>query len=365
PIEFSLVPAAIQRQQNLTKKKPAFIIAGLTILLTLGVFWFSTSETKKLVEQANYQMKDPHEKLEKAEKMVKTPDASAASKVGQYNALGEVILQRARWSSIYNEIYRLKPNNLWINSITPILTDINPYEPETVELPVAGEGGGEDGMMSMGSPADSGSDMFSGMEGESSNPLMAEGPLPISGLEIVGTCVQPYPSPRSMAWSATMGDMVDFDGIFQLEAKSAPAEEPAETSEKTEEAAASDDGEEKAEAPVSEEPKELSPEDIKKAEYAALRKKIASAQSPELAFEAALRMSPLFDADPAMTVITMNRELYAYPQERFGRIGKKVARARAFKMQVKFATSLEVYNIPSASMLQRGMGMDGMMGSPN
>ncbi|MBO7534278.1 MAG: type IV pilus assembly protein PilM, partial [Victivallales bacterium] len=138
PIEFSLVPAAIQRQQNLTKKKPAFIIAGLTILLTLGVFWFSTSETKKLVEQANYQMKDPHEKMEKAEKMVKTPDASAASKVGQYNALGEVILQRARWSSIYNEIYRLKPNNLWINSITPILTDINPYEPETVEMPVVG-----------------------------------------------------------------------------------------------------------------------------------------------------------------------------------------------------------------------------------
>ena len=194
---------------------------------------------------------------------------------------------------------------------------------------------------------------------------MAEGPLPISGLEIVGTCVQPYPNPRSMAWSATMGDTVDFDGIFQLEAKSAPAEEPAETAEKTEEAAASDDGEEKAEAPAPEEPKELSPEDIKKAEYAALRKKIASAQSPELAFEAALRMSPLFDADPAMTVITMNRELYAYPQERFGRVGKKVARARAFKMQVKFATSLEVYNIPSASMLQRGMGMDGMMGSPN
>ena len=114
PIEFSLVPAAIQRQQNLTKKKPAFIISGLTILLTLGVFWFSASETKKLVEQANYQMKDPHEKLEKAEKMVKTPDSSAASKIGQYNALGEVILQRARWSAIYNEIYRLKPNNLWM-----------------------------------------------------------------------------------------------------------------------------------------------------------------------------------------------------------------------------------------------------------
>ena len=366
PIEFSLVPAAIQRQQNLTKKKPAFIISGLTILLTLGVFWFSASETKKLVEQANYQMKDPHEKMEKAEKMVKTPDGAAASKIGQYNALGEVILQRARWSAIYNEIYRLKPNNLWINSITPILTEMNPYEPETVDLPVAGEGGGEDGMMSMGSPADSGSDMFSGMEGENSNPLMAEGPLPISGLEIVGTCVQPYPSPRSMAWSATLGDTVDFDGIFQLEAKSAPAEETAETTEKAEDTAASEDGgEEKAEAPAPEEPKELSPEDIKKAEFAALRKKISTAQSPELAFEAALRMSPLFDADPAMTVITRNRELYAYPQERFGRIGKKVARARAFKLQVKFATSLEVYNIPSASMLQRGMGMDGMMGSPN
>jgi hypothetical protein len=278
--------------------------------------------------------------------------------------LGDVILQRARWSAIYNEIYRLKPNNLWITSITPILTEMNPYEPETVEIPVAGEGG-EEGMMSMGSPADSGSDMFSGMEGENSNPLMAEGPLPISGLEIVGTCVQPYPSARSMAWNATMGDSVDFDGIFQLEAKSAPAEEPAESTEKAEESASEDGGEEKAEAPAAEEPKELSPEDIKKAEFAAIRKQITSAQSPELAFEAALRMSPLFDADPAMTVITRNRELYAYPQERFGKIGKKMARARAFKMQVKFATSLEVYNIPSASMLQRGMGMDGMMGSPN
>ena len=364
PIEFSLVPAAIQRQQNLTKKKPAFIISGLTLLLTLGVFWFSTSETTKLVEQANFQMKDPHEKMEKAEKMVKTPNDSASSKIGQYNALGDVILQRARWSAIYNEIYRLKPNNLWINSITPILTEINPYEPETVDLPVAGEGMGDD----MGSPAMSGSDsMFdgSGMGEDNTDPLLSEGPLPISGLEIVGTCVQPYPSARSMAWSATMGDMIDFDGIFQLEAKSAPAEEPAaDTAEKTDEASA-EGGEEKAEAPAPEEPKELSPEDIKKAEYNAVLNKMKQAQSPELAFESALRMSPLFDADPAMTVITRNRELYAYPQERFGRIGKKVARARAFKMQVKFATSLEVYNIPSAAALQRGMGMDGMMGSPN
>lgn len=365
PIEFSLVPAAIQRQQNLTKKKPAFIISGLTILLTLGVFWFSTSETTKLVEQANFQMKDPHEKMEKAEKMVKTPNDSAASKIGQYNALGDVILQRARWSAIYNEIYRLKPNNLWINSITPILTEMNPYEPETVELPVAGEAG--EGGMGMSTPSDSGSDMFSGGMGEeNTDPMLSEGPLPISGLEIIGTCVQPYPSARSMAWSATLGDTVDFDGIFQLEAKAAPAEEPAaDAPEKTEEATASEEGEEKAEAAAPEEPKELTPEEIKKADFAAVRKKMMQAQSPELAFEAALRMSPLFDADPAMTVITRNRELYAYPQERFGRIGKKVARARIFKMQVKFATSLEVYNIPSAAAIQQGMGMDGMMGSPN
>ena len=360
PIEFSLVPAAIQRQQNLTKKKPAFIISGLTILLTLGIFWFSTSEEKKLAEQANFEMKDPHEKLERAEKMVKTPNDSAASKVGQYNALGDVILQRARWAAIYNEIYRLKPDNLWINSIKPILTEINAYEPETVEAPIAGEMS-EDGMMgSPGSPDSSGMFDSEGMGG-SNDPLLAEGPLPISGLEIVGTCIQPYPSAKSMAWSATLNDMSDFNGIFQLEAKAAPAEEPAETEEKAEE---SDGGEEKPEA-APEEPKELTPREIKQKQLAEYRKKITTSQSPELAFETALRMSPLFDAEPTMTCITRNREIYSYPQERFGKNGKKMARARVFKMQVKFATSLEVYNIPSAAALRNGMMDGGMMGSPN
>ena len=362
PIEFSLVPAAIQRQQNLTKKKPAFIISGLTILLTLGVFWFSTSEEKKLAEYANLKMKDPHEKMERAEKMVKTPNDSAASKINQYNALGTVILQRARWSAIYNEVYRLKPNNLWINSIKPILTDINAYEPETVEMPVAGEGG-EDGM-TMGSPGSDSGSMFEseGGPGGSNDPLMAEGPLPINGLEIVGTCLQPYPDMKSMAWSATLNDMSDFDGIFQLEAKAAPAEETAESEDKANE---SDGEEEKAEAAASAEPKELTPKQIKLNKLSEYRKKITTAQSPELAFEAALRMSPLFDAEPTMTCITRNRELYAYPQERFGKNGRKIARARVFKMQVKFATSLEVYNIPSAAALRNSSMMDGMMGSPN
>ncbi|NLG13014.1 MAG: type IV pilus assembly protein PilM [Lentisphaerae bacterium] len=359
PIEFSLVPAAIQRQQNLSKKKPFFVISGLTILLTLGAFWFSVDETRKLYDAANAKMEPIHLELDTKWKTITGPEGAASSQLSQFNALGDLMLQRARWASVYNEIYRLKPNNLWINSIKPIYSEVTPYEPETVDLPSAmAEGGMMGGGMMGGGMFDGGSG--GGMMMGNADPMAAEGAVPIAGLEIIGTCVMPYPDAKSMAWSATMGDRIEFDGIFQLEPKAAPASEEAP-------AAAEGEGETAdAEAKPAEAPVELTPAQQKAKEereaYARLRKSILSSQSPELAFEAALRQSPLFDADPTMTAITINSEIYSYPLERFGMVGRKSSRARAFKLQVKFLASLEVYNIPPPGLVRAGMGMDG--GSP-
>lgn len=313
PIELSLIPETIRRQQNFDKKKPYFVFSMIASLMILGVIAYGVDVRATVFEQAKRDL----EKLQIENKptLTKIEEArgKARQKEDQYQAVSDLLLQQAKWPVILNEIYRLKPNNLWLSSIKPIYGEVKPFEPVSAAaaMPSAAAGGG---MFGPG-PSDGGmfgpmseGPMMGGMGGE----IAAIGKMTnVGGLEIVGYSVMPDKGPVGFS----IGDEIPLPFTVEKEAESEAA--PVE-------------GEEAA-VPLSSNDK-------------IARAMRQAGGTPELAFEAALRQSRIFSADPQMTVLKVYRA------------ATTARNISTFAIQVKFTMPVEFYEITA------GAGRSGMMG---
>ncbi|HQL08488.1 MAG TPA: type IV pilus assembly protein PilM, partial [Lentisphaeria bacterium] len=113
PIELSLIPETIRRQQNFDKKKPYFVFSMIAGLMILGVVAYGVSvrgtifeQTKRELEKLQIENKPTLARIEEARN-------KARQKEDQYQAVSDLLLQQAKWPVILNEINRIKPNNLW------------------------------------------------------------------------------------------------------------------------------------------------------------------------------------------------------------------------------------------------------------
>ncbi|MGI5922530.1 MAG: type IV pilus assembly protein PilM [Lentisphaeria bacterium] len=317
PIELSLIPESIRRQQNFDKKKPYFVFSMIASLMILGVITYGVNVRSTLFEQAKRDL----EKLQIDSKptLVKIEEArsKAQQKEGQYQAVSDLLLQQAKWPVILNEIYRIKPNNLWLSSIKPIYGEVKAFVPDRAAGAADAAGGdifgpaATDGGM-FGPMMDG--PMMGGMGGE----VAAIGKMTnVGGLEIVGFSVMPDKGPVSFS----IGDEIPLP--FTVDKDEASEAAPVEGGEAT--------------TPLSNNDK-------------IARAMRQAGSTPELAFEAALRQSQLFSADPQMTVLKVYRS------------ATTARNISAFAIQVKFTMPLEFYEITAgAGRTGAGAGMGGGM----
>lgn len=281
PVELSLIPAKIRRQQQLDSRKPFFIASIVAVICLLAVVWYGLTSRISQYSQLN-------QKLEKQEAFVKTyitPIEEAQSRTNECKAhlesVADLLKQQANMPAILNEIYRLKPDYVWITSITPIMGDIKPIGGGAAPQAPQGEG-----------------DMGGGMFGDPGAEGMEEmGPPPenkgkIGGFEICGSTVKPYKE----AVQFTLGP--EFPFYFKVE-----KELPADVS--------------------GDQPKMSMNQFLENA----MRR---AGNTPELVYEAALRNSRIFDSDEKMTGIT-----YDKPSD-------TIQNFSDFKIQVKLMSNLEV-----------------------
>jgi len=288
PIELSLIPAKIRRQQQLDSRKPFFVASVVAVICLLAVVWYGLTSRISQYAQLN-------QKLEKHEAFVKTfitPIEEAQSRTNECKAhlesIADLLKQQANLPAILNEIYRLKPDYVWITSITPIMGDVKPIGGGAAsQAPQGGEGmgggmfgepGGE-GMEAMGPPTEN--------KGK------------IGGFEICGSTVKPYKE----AVQFTLG--AEFPFYFKVE-KELPADV------------------------AGEQPKMSMNQFLENA----MRR---AGNTPELVYEAALRNSRIFDSNEKMTGIT-----YDKPSD-------TIQNFSDFKIQVKLMSNLEVpsYDAPA------------------
>lgn len=164
PIEINLLPKVVQRQQNLTAKVPYFVgsmacIAVLFAIVYTGAKFAAVQSAKR---QAAYQ--ELWGKYERPFKDITDAIASADSAKAKIDELQTLLSQRAIWPSIIEEIYRAKPDNVWIDSITPIFGEVKARKEESVitDTVAAKAGGRGREMGGFGGLDFSGMDMMGG-----------------------------------------------------------------------------------------------------------------------------------------------------------------------------------------------------------
>ena len=359
PVELTLIPANIRRQQQLDRRKPYFLFAAVAIIALLGVVWYGLKQRVAAFTELNATLGEAEAKVKEIINPIEEAQSKTNESKGQIEAMQDLIKQQATIPSILNEIYRLKPDYVWITAITPIMGKVDPIggedqnNPDMMDpmgmgmpggggMPVgAGMPGG--GMPGGGMPGGGGAGMpGGGMPGGmfAGDPMMGpdgmwmDGPMIdnslIAGFEICGSAIKP--DSDEVKFTIPEGFVFPFKVDKELP-PGVPAitmKEPAES--------ASEEEKEKYKAEVEAQLSKLNEimlEAIKKA-----------GNTPELVFETALRNSRIFDSDEKMTGIT------------YDKTSDNVKNYSDFKIQVKLMTEIKAPTFEE----QQGGGMDMMMG---
>jgi type IV pilus assembly protein PilM len=165
PIEVTLVPETIRRQQALRRKKPFVFAAMACLVVILLVAWFAQLNQARLYSRAVDTVVQQREGVEGFATRIRGYTGETDQRKRQVAAITDLLRQRRRWPDLYNELYRLKPDNLWFHSIRPVIGEITP----AVRASPSRGGGG-------GSPMEGGGMMGGGMMGGGGFPGGMMGP---------------------------------------------------------------------------------------------------------------------------------------------------------------------------------------------
>ena len=189
-IEINLLPRTIRRQQAMAAKKPYFVAAMICLAFMLFVVSSGVSASATQAERRAALYAEQRAKFEKNYDSIKSAIGEADDAIGKIKSIKDFLGTRAMWPLIIEEVYRAKPDNVWIDAIEPIMGEV----PEITEESIVEDTSGAGDAMGMGMGADFGmSDMGMGGGGMGGMGDMGMGdgmggmglePVPIAGLLI-------------------------------------------------------------------------------------------------------------------------------------------------------------------------------------
>lgn len=117
PVEISLVPESIKKQESFSSRKP-FIIGSCCIWFAiLSVFILVKSRTVSLNLRTITQKKVNVERLNKIKTKIEALHGKQKKTLEKYNSVKELIEQRYSWSHLLNSLQAAKPQDVWLASI--------------------------------------------------------------------------------------------------------------------------------------------------------------------------------------------------------------------------------------------------------
>jgi hypothetical protein len=263
----------------LSAKKPYFVAAMLSVLVLLATVWIGLSNRADASEYCARQLETVRGQYEPNLNKIEQMNSSAQQMEGQCKKLTDLLMQRTVWPMLLNEIYRLKPDDLWLTSLKPIYGEVAQYVPTSIGPTIISSSPGEE----LFSSQDSGM-MFS--TGDSGGGGGVGQMVKIGGLNIEGM----YAGPTKGSSEVTEFSEPDFPFPVPPSADS--------------------------EASTGESGENLPPAQ-------------PNSNSPEIVFLERLRSSRLFSSDPAFTALRLFKQSPDFKN------------AGSFTMQIKFEFPLE------------------------
>ncbi len=321
PVEINLLPREVASQQSLHYKKPYFVGAMVTLLLMFCLIYLGMQQALKETKA----QKDAYEKVQATYKPayeeIKRAVGEAEGALGQVNDQKGFLMQRAKWPMILEEIFRARPDYVWIDSIEPVFGDLPAIEQQSIVEEEEGNATGGDDMFSLGGMgSDSmtmsmdGSDMFGSGTGSNLPSLTTVGGVMIQAHTI-----------RQKKDAFGKDPELAREPVYPFEV---PEKEEA-SQESEEEAQYDDEG--------NEIPRPLEPD--------------YQDQSGELLFVRNLKKSQLFSAEEEYTgVVSIQKSEY-------------LENGNDFQIQLKFNVLVEAY--PWSQSTTNASGMSGPGGGMN
>ena len=135
PIEISLKPVALQKQQDIKQKLPYFYASCASIVVCLGIILSSVNHLKDRDKDNVVMAQQEISNIKKLGKDVRAAKGALDSLEGQYSEALDIIKQRDVWSNLIDELQKILPDNVWLVAIKPLGSVSDP-------TPAAGGGGG-------------------------------------------------------------------------------------------------------------------------------------------------------------------------------------------------------------------------------
>jgi len=151
PIEITLLPDAVRKQNELRLKIPYFYASAVSLVLCLGILLWGVSRQQSVNEQKARLAHDEVAKINVLRGDINKAIEEKGRFDSYYNDARKILDQRKQWVELCNELQRVLPDHMWLTKIkgvqdTSVAASATPVMAEPVfafgPRPTGKQGGG-------------------------------------------------------------------------------------------------------------------------------------------------------------------------------------------------------------------------------
>lgn len=120
PVEVSLVPKAIRREQDFNKRKPYLVAAMVAILIIPLVSWLVNRAKADLYSLTYEKLQTQLQTLDAKSKDIKREQAATEQLKEAYQEAADLLAKRHIWPSVLEHLESLRPADVWFDAVQPI-----------------------------------------------------------------------------------------------------------------------------------------------------------------------------------------------------------------------------------------------------
>ena len=118
PVEISLIPESLRKQNAMKLKMPYFYASAATLLLCLGITYWSFSKQFTTAQSKLQKVEDFVRSKESLSKQVKAAHVDLENLQSAYDKAKNRLAKRKDWVALFNELQNVLPDNMWFTKIT-------------------------------------------------------------------------------------------------------------------------------------------------------------------------------------------------------------------------------------------------------
>lgn len=128
PIEVNLMPPKVVAEKAFRRKQPMFIIAGVCLLLVMGVWCGYFIKMAGLGQERLARIRSRVDELQSVESRLAQAEGEVSSVGARIDRLMALLEQRSAWLEILDQVHAGLPEGMWLTSVKPVIAAA-PVEP--------------------------------------------------------------------------------------------------------------------------------------------------------------------------------------------------------------------------------------------